>query len=238
MPRSRGRTLVGVAPSWPRAGWCSTTRSTARMRRPRSWPLPGIGPWTAGYIAMRALRDPDAFIPGDAGVRHGLARLGCDPSPREVARVSEPWRPVSRLRRPAPVGGGRRMTTLFKQIPSPVGDLLLAGDGRELRALWIDGQRWAPAIGADWRRADEPFDEAARQLGEYFAGERTAFTLPLRLAGTPFQNEVWHALISIPFGESGPTARLPPASGARGRPVPSAPPTARTRSASSSRVTG
>jgi methylated-DNA-[protein]-cysteine S-methyltransferase len=93
------------------------------------------------------------------------------------------------------------MTTLFKQIPSPVGDLLLAGDGRELRALWIDGQRWAPAIGADWRRADEPFDEAARQLGEYFAGERTAFTLPLRLAGTPFQNEVWHALISIPFGE-------------------------------------
>jgi AraC family transcriptional regulator, regulatory protein of adaptative response / DNA-3-methyladenine glycosylase II len=42
---------------------------------------------------MRALRDPDAFIPGDAGVRHGLVRLGLDPSPRVAERVSEPWRP-------------------------------------------------------------------------------------------------------------------------------------------------
>jgi AraC family transcriptional regulator of adaptative response / DNA-3-methyladenine glycosylase II len=55
--------------------------------------LPGVGPWTAGYIAMRALRDPDAFTPGDAGVRHGLARLGHDSDPRAVDRVSEPWRP-------------------------------------------------------------------------------------------------------------------------------------------------
>ena len=55
--------------------------------------LPGIGPWTAGYIAMRALRDPDAFIPGDAGVRHGLTLLGCDADPRQVERVSVPWRP-------------------------------------------------------------------------------------------------------------------------------------------------
>jgi AraC family transcriptional regulator of adaptative response / DNA-3-methyladenine glycosylase II len=42
---------------------------------------------------MRALRDPDAFTPGDAGVRHGLNRLGVDPSPREMERVSGPWRP-------------------------------------------------------------------------------------------------------------------------------------------------
>jgi methylated-DNA-[protein]-cysteine S-methyltransferase len=94
------------------------------------------------------------------------------------------------------------MTTLFTQIPSPVGDLLLAGDGTELQALWIDGQRWAPAIGADWRRAQEPFADAARQLEQYFAGERTTFALPLRLTGTPFQNEVWRALIRIPFGET------------------------------------
>jgi methylated-DNA-[protein]-cysteine S-methyltransferase len=94
------------------------------------------------------------------------------------------------------------MTTLFTRIPSPVGDLLAAGDGTELLALWIDGQRWAPAIGADWRQAAEPFAEAARQLEQYFAGERTAFTLPLRLGGTAFQNEVWRALTHIPFGET------------------------------------
>jgi methylated-DNA-[protein]-cysteine S-methyltransferase len=94
------------------------------------------------------------------------------------------------------------MTTLFTQIPSPVGDLLVAGDGTELEALWIDGQRWAPVIGPGWRRAAEPFAEAARQLEQYFAGERTAFTLPLRLSGTPFQNEVWRALTHIPFGQT------------------------------------
>jgi methylated-DNA-[protein]-cysteine S-methyltransferase len=92
--------------------------------------------------------------------------------------------------------------TLYTRVGTPVGEVLLAGDARELSAVWIEGQRWAPAIGADWRRATEPFTAAARQLEEYFAGERTAFTLPLRLAGTPFQNEVWHALTRIPFGET------------------------------------
>ncbi|MFP8884097.1 AlkA N-terminal domain-containing protein [Streptomyces mangrovi] len=38
--------------------------------------LPGVGPWTAGYIRMRALGDPDVFLTGDAGVRHGLERIG------------------------------------------------------------------------------------------------------------------------------------------------------------------
>jgi AraC family transcriptional regulator of adaptative response / DNA-3-methyladenine glycosylase II len=49
--------------------------------------LPGIGPWTAEYIAMRALGDPDAWLPTDLGVRHGLARLGAGPE------VAEAWRP-------------------------------------------------------------------------------------------------------------------------------------------------
>lgn len=42
--------------------------------------------------------------------------------------------------------------------------------------------------------------EAACQLGEYLAGERTAFTLPFTLAGSPFQLEVWGALLEVPFG--------------------------------------
>lgn len=49
--------------------------------------LPGIGPWTAGYMRMRALGDPDVFLPGDAGVRHGLALTGTD------AGQAEGWRP-------------------------------------------------------------------------------------------------------------------------------------------------
>jgi AraC family transcriptional regulator of adaptative response / DNA-3-methyladenine glycosylase II len=49
--------------------------------------LPGIGPWTAEYIAMRALGDPDAWLPTDLGVRHGLARIGA------TAAAAESWRP-------------------------------------------------------------------------------------------------------------------------------------------------
>jgi AraC family transcriptional regulator of adaptative response / DNA-3-methyladenine glycosylase II len=49
--------------------------------------LRGVGPWTAGYIRMRALGDPDVFLPGDAGVRHGLRLLGAD------AAASDAWRP-------------------------------------------------------------------------------------------------------------------------------------------------
>jgi methylated-DNA-[protein]-cysteine S-methyltransferase len=100
------------------------------------------------------------------------------------------------------MGSGGGVTTVFTRMPSPVGDLLLAGDGHELSAVWIDGQRWAPAIGASWREEAGPFAAAARQLEEYFAGERTAFELPLRLGGTPFQHEVWRALTGIPFGET------------------------------------
>ncbi len=73
--------------------------------RARLLAVPGIGPWTADYIALRALADPDAFLPTDLGVRHALARLaaahpgraplalrdGC--SPRDVARTAERWRP-------------------------------------------------------------------------------------------------------------------------------------------------
>ena len=55
--------------------------------------LPGLGPWTAAYIAMRALGDPDVFMPTDLGVRHGLERLGLDGSPRAASARAESWRP-------------------------------------------------------------------------------------------------------------------------------------------------
>lgn len=55
--------------------------------------LPGIGPWTAQVIAMRALGEPDAFPAGDLGVRQALARNGTLPSEREAAARAERWRP-------------------------------------------------------------------------------------------------------------------------------------------------
>lgn len=55
--------------------------------------LPGIGPWTAGYVAMRALGDPDVFLATDLGVRHALAALGVGGTPRHAAAVAERWSP-------------------------------------------------------------------------------------------------------------------------------------------------
>ena len=55
--------------------------------------LPGIGPWTASYVCMRALGDDDAFPPGDAAVRRALERLGENGHPAAAQRLAERWRP-------------------------------------------------------------------------------------------------------------------------------------------------
>jgi AraC family transcriptional regulator of adaptative response / DNA-3-methyladenine glycosylase II len=55
--------------------------------------LPGIGPWTAEYVAMRALRDPDAFMPTDLGIRRAAAGLGLPDDPARLAQLTEGWRP-------------------------------------------------------------------------------------------------------------------------------------------------
>jgi AraC family transcriptional regulator of adaptative response / DNA-3-methyladenine glycosylase II len=55
--------------------------------------LPGIGPWTASYIAMRALRDNDAFLASDLGVKHAFDRLGLDSRPAAAETRSQAWRP-------------------------------------------------------------------------------------------------------------------------------------------------
>ncbi len=55
--------------------------------------VPGIGPWTASYVAMRALGDPDAYPLGDVGLRHALERRRCPLTTIGEERLSEAWRP-------------------------------------------------------------------------------------------------------------------------------------------------
>ncbi|MFL5862698.1 MAG: DNA-3-methyladenine glycosylase family protein [Solirubrobacteraceae bacterium] len=112
MPQARGRALVRIATELAQRRIVLDDTVDREATGAALLALPGIGPWTVGYIAMRALRDPDAFTPGDAGVRHGLARLGYDTSSSEVERLSERWRPyrayaVQHLWALAAAGGGR-----------------------------------------------------------------------------------------------------------------------------------
>ncbi len=94
MPWSRRRALIGLAKALAGGDPVLDTGVMAQDEiEQRLLALPGIGPWTVAYIAMRALRDADAFMPTDLGVRHGLERLGHDGRPPSADRVAERWRP-------------------------------------------------------------------------------------------------------------------------------------------------
>ncbi|MEU4096007.1 methylated-DNA--[protein]-cysteine S-methyltransferase [Streptomyces sp. NPDC026673] len=88
-------------------------------------------------------------------------------------------------------------------IDSPVGPLTLVATDGVLSGLYMTGQRHRPpeeSFGERHDPAGSPFARAAEQLGAYFAGELTAFDLPLDLRGTPFQQRVWAGLRAIPYG--------------------------------------
>lgn len=92
------------------------------------------------------------------------------------------------------------MTTYYCYYKAPIGQLLLAGDGDALTLLGFPQGKMQRGHDADWTRDPQPFRDVSDQLGEYFAGERTTFDLPLAPAGTQFQERVWAALQEIPYG--------------------------------------
>jgi methylated-DNA-[protein]-cysteine S-methyltransferase len=91
---------------------------------------------------------------------------------------------------------------LYTTMESPIGELLLVGDGDTLSGLYMQDGRKPKAIATGWREASAPLADARRQLEEYFAGDRTTFDIPLAAEGAPFEREVWHALEEIPYGET------------------------------------
>ncbi|MEO9324972.1 AlkA N-terminal domain-containing protein [Nocardioides sp. C4-1] len=93
MPRARGRALVGLAAALADGSIALDRGSDRGDVRTAMLALPGIGPWTADYVAMRALAHPDVFLPTDIGVRNGLRGLGHDPA-AVIARAGDwaPWR--------------------------------------------------------------------------------------------------------------------------------------------------
>lgn len=91
------------------------------------------------------------------------------------------------------------MTVVTRSIPSPIGHLLIVGDGRWITGLFMTRQRRFPTLeGA----LEDPgaFDDAVRQLGEWFEGRRRTFELDVRPRGSAFQQQVWDVLREIPFG--------------------------------------
>jgi methylated-DNA-[protein]-cysteine S-methyltransferase len=90
----------------------------------------------------------------------------------------------------------------YGYVDSPLGDLLVLGDHAGLRGLYMQTTRYPVRVGSDWIRDDGAFAEVRTQLGEYFAGERREFDVPLAAAGSLWQKQVWAALVAIPYGET------------------------------------
>ena len=100
--------------------------------------------------------------------------------------------------------------TVYALVDSPVGPLLLTADGAALTRVHFERNRGVDARPApDWRPDDGAQGPASavlaaarEQLGDYFAGRRRGFDLPLAPAGTPFQQRVWEALRRLGYGET------------------------------------
>ncbi len=91
----------------------------------------------------------------------------------------------------------------YRHIDSPVGPLLLAADDAGLRLVEFHAPRHPMARPQEWQEGDNAVLAATRaQLGEYFAGSRRSFDLPLAPQGTEFQRAVWWTLAEIPYGET------------------------------------
>lgn len=87
-------------------------------------------------------------------------------------------------------------------MESPIDPLLLTSDGEYLTGLYMDVQNYLPHMKETWAHDPTRFTETSRQLEAYFAKELYQFDLPLKAAGTTFQEKVWQLLTTISYGET------------------------------------
>lgn len=93
MPASRRRALAHLAQALVSGDVTIDVASDPDELRRALVAIPGIGPWTAEYVAMRALRDPDAFMATDLGIKRAVASLGLSSDDVALAQVTNAWRP-------------------------------------------------------------------------------------------------------------------------------------------------
>ena len=92
-PAARIRTIVDVATRLASGELVVAAERERRDLQAELLAVPGIGPWTAGYLAMRVTRAPDVLLVSDLALRNGAARLGLPDDPRELDRRGARWAP-------------------------------------------------------------------------------------------------------------------------------------------------
>ena len=187
--------------------------------------IPGIGAWTAGYIAMRCLAWPDAFLATDLEVRKALG----SPPPGKILTLADRWKPwrayaVMHLWNRAEAESVSEHATKSKKwnekkeamhylshYESPLGAMTMASDGHHLTGLWFDGQKYDRST-IDNDAVAQPhlpvFTQTAQWLNTYFEGADPGFTPPIRVEGSDFKKMVTSIMLSIPFGATSTYAQI------------------------------
>jgi AraC family transcriptional regulator of adaptative response / DNA-3-methyladenine glycosylase II len=93
MPTGRRRALVAIAESVADGKMTIDPGADPEQLDAQLLAMPGIGPWTSSYIRMRALGDPDAFMPTDLGLKRAAAALGAPDDAASLTKRAERWRP-------------------------------------------------------------------------------------------------------------------------------------------------
>lgn len=98
-----------------------------------------------------------------------------------------------------------KMKTCYREITTVIGRIIIAADNKNLLAITFGGNNWERIrknLGDVRCQGNTIIEQTERQLQEYFAKERTEFTLPIHFSGTEFQKQTWQALLTIPYGET------------------------------------
>ncbi|MGV2983341.1 DNA-3-methyladenine glycosylase 2 family protein [Microbacterium sp. AGC85] len=120
-PAARIRAITGAGAALADGSLTLTVGDDRSAQRAALLAMPGIGPWTADYVRMRVIGDPDVFLPGDVAVRAGAAASGLPSDPKPLTAWAErvaPWRSylTAHLWRTAPVRTPKKMKTTIKEL--------------------------------------------------------------------------------------------------------------------------
>ncbi len=94
------------------------------------------------------------------------------------------------------------MTKRYTYYSSPFGEMTLQADEQGLLGAWFEIHTTKPEMLGQYVENDPILTQTIKQLDEYFMGQRKTFDLPVSVVGTEFQNKVWDALTTIPYGET------------------------------------
>ena len=225
MPKSRAEALKAMAHASIRDPDLFKPAGDVDQAIARLTAVPGIGGWTAQYVALRVMREMDAFPASDISLLRGAAKVFEQVmTPAGLTKRAEAWRPwrayaaqhlcgsrQEPLARTKPTSSPNKsckaekaifVSLYYRFFTSPVGKLkLVAGETGLIAILWENDP--PRRVQLEDLVEDEKqciLVETARQLKEYFAGRLSVFSVSLDMRGTSFQKDVWRALQQIPFG--------------------------------------